>query len=447
MVKPERLSDLVREAQTDDEREARDLSRARARLLATREPDRAPRTWVWPSLAVAMAATLLLVWLVPREQPLALRIDRGAWTTELARVEAEDVARTIAFDDDSRLELAEHSQLAVTALGAHGATVRVRGRVHARITHRDDTAWRFEAGPYVVHVVGTAFSLGWQDERLSLSLDEGAVRLDGPGFAPRIVRAGESVSLPPSEAVRAPAPAVDPAAPTEVATASAARAIPIEAAPSLALSREGPRARAPEPTPAPPGAEVVEDEPDATAPAREEPDTVIEPDDAASTTTESAPTLAQVSLERAIAHAARAEHRDAMRALDDPAFAAAVRSAGAEDLLVLGDSARLSGQADRARQALASVRGRFAGTPQAARASFLLGRIAADAGDTRGALRHFERYLDEEPDGPLAREALGRDLEARVSLGLDARDTATRYLARWPSGPHAATARAALAAP
>jgi TolA-binding protein len=273
------------------------------------------------------------------------------------------------------------------------------------------------------------------------------VRLEGPGFAPRIVRAGESVSLPPSEAVRAPAPAVDPAAPTEVATASAASAIPTEAAPSLALSREGPRARAPEPTPAPPGAEVVEDEPDATAPAREEPDTVIEPDDAASTTTESAPTLAQVSLERAIAHAARAEHRDAMRALDDPAFAAAVRSAGAEDLLVLGDSARLSGQADRARQALASVRGRFAGTPQAARASFLLGRIAADAGDTRGALRHFERYLDEEPDGPLAREALGRDLEARVSLGLDARDTATRYLARWPSGPHAATARAALAAP
>jgi hypothetical protein len=52
----------------------------------------------------------------------------------------------------------------------------------------------------------------------------------------------------------------------------------------------------------------------------------------------------------------------------------------------------------------------------------------------------------EQPSGALAREASGRLLEACIAAGdgAGARDAATRYLARYPSGPHAALARRVL---
>src|SRR6185503_7147028 len=86
-------------------------------------------------------------------------------------------------------------------------------------------------------------------------------------------------------------------------------------------------------------------------------------------------------------------------------FEAECERSPADELLLLGDTARLSGHQDQARQAYQTLRRRFAGSPAAAQAAFHLGRLT-------GGDRWFETYLAEQPGGPLAEAALGRLLEA-----------------------------------
>jgi hypothetical protein len=77
-------------------------------------------------------------------------------------------------------------------------------------------------------------------------------------------------------------------------------------------------------------------------------------------------------------------------------------------------------------------------------AAFALGRIAFDQrADFGGATRWFRTYLAEQPEGRLARDALGRLMEARSRVGdaAGAQVEARKYLDRYPSGPHAEMAR------
>jgi outer membrane protein assembly factor BamD (BamD/ComL family) len=75
-------------------------------------------------------------------------------------------------------------------------------------------------------------------------------------------------------------------------------------------------------------------------------------------------------------------------------------------------------------------------------AAFLLGRASHGA----TAARWFETYLEEQPGGNLAREALGRLIEAYQASGSKeaAVRTARQYLKRYPTGPHAELARRAV---
>ncbi|WP_394826889.1 FecR domain-containing protein [Pendulispora albinea] len=120
--------------------------------------------------------------------------------------------------------------------------------------------------------------------------------------------------------------------------------------------------------------------------------------------------------------------------------------ASADEALAQGDRARLSGRADEAIAAYDAVRARFAGTDAAAMAAFHRGQVAFDVqGDVLVARRWFQAYLAERPDGSLAREALGRQLECEQRAALDAHDTAAGYLERFPDGPRADMARSVLA--
>jgi hypothetical protein len=116
---------------------------------------------------------------------------------------------------------------------------------------------------------------------------------------------------------------------------------------------------------------------------------------------------------------------------------------GLDDLSALATAARLSGETELARRALAAVRGRFPGTPAAAEAAFLLGRLAEDVDhNPAAAVLWYERAYSEVPTGALAPEALGRKLGALQSDGADASAAARLYLQRFPAGPHAVRARA-----
>jgi hypothetical protein len=126
------------------------------------------------------------------------------------------------------------------------------------------------------------------------------------------------------------------------------------------------------------------------------------------------------------------------------------QSREAGELWLLGDTARLSGHGRQAQRAYQTLRERFRGTAMTADAAFALGRLAIDLdGDATAAERWFETNLGEQPDGALARFALGRIMDLRLERGdrNGAADVAREYLRRFPAGSRASGAKALLAAP
>jgi len=114
------------------------------------------------------------------------------------------------------------------------------------------------------------------------------------------------------------------------------------------------------------------------------------------------------------------------------------------DLFAQADEARYAGRLDDAKAALLAVRRRAPGSEKSASAAFELGRLAFDGkNDYAQAALWFDTYLRERPQGTLAREALGRSMEAQDRAGDAelAQRAATTYLTRYPTGPHAALAR------
>jgi hypothetical protein len=149
-----------------------------------------------------------------------------------------------------------------------------------------------------------------------------------------------------------------------------------------------------------------------------------------------APTSSWTSLEE------KGDYDGAHAAAHGAGLDAVLRASSADELLRLAQVGQLSGHRATERAALLSCRRRFPKTEQASVAAYELGRASSPS---EGAT-WFEAYLRERPAGPLAREASGRLLEARVSAGDEAaaRDQASRYLAQYPDGPQARLARRVL---
>jgi TolA-binding protein len=114
-----------------------------------------------------------------------------------------------------------------------------------------------------------------------------------------------------------------------------------------------------------------------------------------------------------------------------------------EELQALADAARYVRKPDVARPALLAIRKRFGTSRAAHEAAFFLGRLEEDRGAPNVALQMYDRYLSDQPSGVHASHALGRKLliiheqrgpEAALPI-------AREYLARFPEGPYAATAK------
>lgn len=139
----------------------------------------------------------------------------------------------------------------------------------------------------------------------------------------------------------------------------------------------------------------------------------------------------------------RGDYDGAYAAASSAGIASLVRASSADELLRLAQVSRVSGHRASERDALLACRLRFPGTEASAIAAYELGRAAPPA----DAATWFETYMKEQPSGPLAREALGRLVEAYGAAGAKgpARDAARRYLARFEAGPHASLAKRVLA--
>ncbi|HOU89626.1 MAG TPA: FecR family protein [Polyangiaceae bacterium] len=378
------------------------LAAARARFLGAVPAARwGRRRAALLGLAAALAAVLALVWVAAGSSwggaaPLAFTLGLegrpgvvGDW------VSAEGQALDVRFSDGSAVTLAPHSRARVAGTYPYGADlVLEQGVVTAEVVHRARSVWSLRGGPYSVRVTGTRFTLSWDPtaERLELALQEGSVTVSGPHLPEgRAVVAGEHLLV-------------------EVRTGEMLlwRADDARAAPS--------RQKPPDPSPAASAPAAAEGRPSAPA--------------------ASAPPAA--SDWRALL--GRGDSRGAVAALDRAGVEEAVRSASAAELWQLADAARFAGRPDVATAALSALRSRHGARGSTA---FLLGKIAADQrGSPAEAVRWFDAYLAEAPNGPLAEEALGRLMTLqRRSNPAAAAAAAKKYLARYPGGAYSGLAR------
>jgi len=316
----------------------------------------------------------------------------------------------ITFSDGSTLRLAPAARLRVAEVAPEGARVLVEsGAVHVSVIHATtrETRWAVEAGPFEIRVTGTKFDVVYEPASTGLvvRMEEGSVFVRGCGLLGdegRRLVAGERLEVSCTD-----------------------RAMTVSAADADADANDNENAE-----PTPPAALAAP----APAPSPSPPPT---PSTAATSTR--SPDAARV-----IGRALKATPSEALAAAEANGFDATCEALAGPELLLLADAARYAGRFERATEALAIARRRFAGSDTAATAAFELGRIAMDIRrDLTAAGDHFETYLRERPTGSLAREALGRAIEARSRAGDKARAErlAVRYLAAYPDGPHAKLAR------
>jgi transmembrane sensor len=117
---------------------------------------------------------------------------------------------------------------------------------------------------------------------------------------------------------------------------------------------------------------------------------------------------------------------------------------GLDDLLLAADVARTSGHPRDAVPYLQRVLVLHAGDARSAVAAFTLGRVSlADLDDPAGAADAFAKARAAAPGGPLAEDALAREIEARFRSGdaERAHKLAEEYVRTWPSGSRAREVR------
>ena len=141
-------------------------------------------------------------------------------------------------------------------------------------------------------------------------------------------------------------------------------------------------------------------------------------------------------------------HAAVTAAVPQPIAAPAVESQRDEDQLAAilrrADDARAQGRSVDAARALREATANGAGDPRVPLAEFRLGRLLLeDLSQPRDAAAAFARARALAPNGPLASDALAREVEARAASGdkESAKTLAREYLAHYPNGSHAAWVR------
>ncbi len=307
------------------------------------------------------------------------------------------------FSEGSRFELTPGTRGRLRAVSAEGARVVLdRGTAAVRITPNPARRWSVEAGPFVVSVRGTDFTVVWEptSEKLEVQLRAGRVAVSGPIVGDELVlRPGQnlSVSLPNRETV------ISEARATAASSSSAPPALP-SAAPSLSA--------------------VVH--PDQAAAVRARETTAAKPE------RRWREALAKGEWDVILADAAR------------DGVEVSLKTRSSDELIALADAARYRHRPDLARSALLAERERFPSSPRALDALFLLGRVEEQrSGGKPSALKWYDAYLASAPAGTYAAEALGRKLMlVNETEGPEsARRIAAEYLLRFPDGSYAEAAR------
>ena len=406
----ERMVFLARQLGTkapDSSRERRFVETLSERVAAHRTLHKRRRQV--GALAVFAAACLgPLFWLkLHTEQRLSYRIS-GSSASEGNIVGEADTS--VAFSDGSRLKLTSGARARIGEVTAHGARVNlVDGQVAVDIVKAEGNAWFIQAGPYEVHVIGTAFDVRWMKEqrRIEVDLHRGSVAVTGPHIdgALRLQSGQRLTGAPDGPSIITRSEVAAAAAPSSAMGSSSAAALDPAAAND---------------------AEPVADLSAANVERR---------DPAAVGPTSWSHWVAQGDFKRVLEAAQR-------RGIDN------VLSSGTQaELSALADAARYGRNTQLARRALLAERKRFPGAAAAHGAAFFLGGIEADG--SAAALGWYETYLAESPAGPYAAQALGRRMMLVHRRGgvVASAPLARDYLKRFAQGPYASAAHRILERP
>lgn len=448
---------LLRTAGSGDASAQHLLEGRRRLVLAVEKLGEPSRAWR-PLMAASFAAAMLVVaWFtlghLRSAPPLTYVIAGGGASNhgDVSAVEGGEGA-TLRFSDGSEVALAAGSRGRVASTTAEGGDVVLEtGRATARVVHRAHTRWTFAAGPYAVRVIGTAFTVNWASDQgvFDLWLREGGVVVSGPAAPQGVTLAAgqhlradtstgslliDSAPQPPTSTA-APGPAdVSPklsgAAPGALPPAGAAPTQPpTDATPPLGTTSPG---DAPRPGTTPPDLAPPNSLPSAGA-------TLPGAPKHASSADVASPKLGWPKL------VAAGDYDAVLEAARQQGEGDALSTRPVGDLRALADAARYRGDVGLAGRSYGALRKRFASSPEARTAAFLLGRLAEEQQHTpAAALRWYDTYLSEAPRGPLAGDALGRKmvLTSRVEGASAARELAREYLRRYPGGGYASAARA-----
>jgi ferric-dicitrate binding protein FerR (iron transport regulator) len=363
-------------------------------------------------IAVAAVAAGLGVFWVSRQgvsqPPVSVQAIEGGRLIEGGYLSASgDSGIKLLFNEGTAFVLAPGTRGRLRAVTSDGARLAIeRGTASFEITRNHEHQWSVEAGPFLVTVKGTDFSLSWdpQSEKFELRLRRGRVVVSGPVLGDDLaLRAGQNltVDLQKAETVITEARSED--APDEGSEV---------AAPPVASAPAEPRAHDDEA--APPSAPAILPKVDAGTPGERRWSVA----------------LAKGEWDLVLADA----ERDGIEAT--------LQTASSDDLFALADAARYRRRPDLARSALLAQRRRF---PRAFAALFLLGRVEElGGGGGSAAIKWYDEYLSQAPAGTYAAEALGRKmiLSREASGAVAARPLADEYLRRFPNGSYAGAARA-----
>lgn len=354
----------------------------------------------WRHALMAAAAAAVLVGAFKfgtayRGEALSYHSRSGVAGASSVRAKQEPIQ--LDFSDGTVVMVRPNTSVRVTDTTRRGASFLLEsGRMEFDVVpHPDRGAWLVQAGQFQVRVTGTVFSVDF-------SAADGSLRVDVARGHVIVEGAGQRRELGPGDSFHHRDPSALPATPAPEARESVGE-------PSQAVSPEA----------------------DAEAPHVAEPTGGVGP-----SASGKAGSWSQ--------WVAAGEFGKVLSAAAQRGIPACLSSCTHDDLWALANAARLRGDAALAEQAFMKQRSRFAGSPEASAAAFLLGRLAEDRGDPR-AIGWYDTYLGESPNGRFASDVLGRKMvlvaksDKQRALAL-----AREYRARFPAGPYASHAKSLM---
>jgi hypothetical protein len=115
-------------------------------------------------LAVVALAVIGYRFIGPRDVAVLSYAVEGGRIDSTGALEAVGAAEpTLRFSDGTEVVFRSGARGRVKSVEQRGARIAVTGKVDVKVVHWRGSHWLFDAGPFLITVTGTAFTVEWRD--------------------------------------------------------------------------------------------------------------------------------------------------------------------------------------------------------------------------------------------------------------------------------------------